>query len=461
MSGQVSRDLAGWVAALRYEDIPAEVLHHLKYCLLDGFGCGLFGATQPWGKITSKTACEMAGDGHAALFAGGGCASPAEAALANGTAVHGFEIDDVHVASSLHPGAVVIPAVLAAMTGKSVSGRDMLTALAAGYESGLRVGVAAGVRHSTSGYHVTASVGTVAAGMATARLLGLGPEATLNALGIAATQACGLYSARKNAMTKRLHAGIAARAGVTGAFLARRGFTGAAEVLEAPFGGFFSTLNGEHAPETALDGIGDRWETERVGFKAYASCASSHTTVDALDDLMEQGLTADLLDTLDLSLSRKGAINVGWDYVPGTVVSAQMNAQYVAAVKLLEGEVFIRQFREDLLDDGRILDLVSRISVRHDPQIDALGAALRHTVRAVARTTDGRTLEVVVNQRKGSAERPLLPIEIATKFRKVAAAAAWVEVAKLEETILSLDDVPDAATDIQQTLIAGGAQGPR
>lgn len=461
MTGRVSRALAGWAADLAYDDIPVDVRQHLKYCLLDAFGCGLYGATQPWGRIVSATALETTGLGQAALFAGGGCASPAEAALANGTAVHGFEIDDVHVASSLHPGAVVIPAVLAAMTGQIVSGRELITALAAGYEAGIRVGICAGVMHSTSGYHVTASVGTVAAGISAARVMGLDAEAALNALGIATTQASGLYSARKNAMTKRLHAGIAARAGVTGAFLGRRGFTGATDVLEAPFGGFFSTLQGEHPPESLLEGLGDRWETARVGFKAYASCASSHTTVDALDELMAQGLTADTLERLELSLGRKGAINVGWDYVPGTVVSAQMNAQYVAAVKLLEGEVFVRQFRDELLADPRVLNLVSRIAIRHDPDIDALGAALRHTVRACAVTKTGKTLEAYVQQRKGSAERPLLPTEITDKFHSIAAAAPFIDRDVLHDNIMGLDDARNATVDLCGMLLDAGPQPPR
>lgn len=454
MMRQVSRELADWVAGLVYDDLPGAVAGHIKLCLLDSCGCGLFGATQPWGRIVAESARETTGAGGFALFAGGSCGSPAEAALANGTAVHGFEIDDVHVASSLHPGAVAVPALLATLTGRRVSGQQALTALAAGYEAGIRVGICAGVTHSTSGYHVTASVGPVAAAMTAARVLGLDATQSLNALGIAATQAAGLYSARKNSMTKRLHAGLAARAGVTGALLARRGFTGSAEVLEAEFGGFFSTLNGEHPPESLLDGLGQNWETAKVGFKAYASCASSHTTVDALDALMSQGLTAENLDRLDLALSRKGALNVGWDYAPGTVVAAQMNAQYVAAVKLLEGEVFVRQFREDLLADERVLKLTRKVMIRPDPEIDALGAARRHTVRARARLTDGTTIEAQVEQRRGSAECPLRPDEITAKFHSVAASSPFVDSAALHAQIMGLDDIMDAADVLAAPLLA-------
>lgn len=458
----VSRDLAAWVAGLGWSDLPDAVRGHLALCLVDGYGCGVFGATQPWGRMTADTARAI-GPGTAALFAGGGTASPMEAALANGTAIHGFEIDDVHVASSLHPAAVVIPALMALLPAAASSGRDLLTAMAAGYESGIRAGMAAGMRHSTSGFHVTGTIGTVAAGMAAARLLRLDADRTLHALGIAVTQASGLYSARKNAMTKRLHAGMAARAGVTGALLASRGFTGASQVLEADFGGLFSAMSGEHPPETILDGIGSRWETARVGFKAYASCASSHTVVDALDQLMAQGLTADNLDGLEIALGRKGLINVGWDYVPDTVVSAQMNARYVAAVKLLEGAVFVRQFRDDLLADPRVLALIARMTTRHDPDIDAQGAAKRHTVQITARLRDGTRLSARVEQRKGSAEHPLDADAICAKFRGVVGGSDIVDAGRMLAALLSIADAPDADAVLGGALRAGrpGPDQPR
>src|SRR6185295_19119964 len=143
--------------------------------------------------------------------------SPADAALANGTAIHGFELDDAHVSSSHHPGAVTVPAVLAVAEARGASSADVLVALAAGYEVGLRLGVCAGVSHSTSGLHVTGTVGAFGAAAGAARALKLSPDQTAHALGIGGTQAAGLYSARTGAMTKRFHAGRASQSGVVGA----------------------------------------------------------------------------------------------------------------------------------------------------------------------------------------------------------------------------------------------------
>src|SRR5437899_10744647 len=176
----------------------------------------------------------MSRGGTSSLFARADKVSAGDAALANGTAIHGFELDDAHVSSSHHPGAVTVPAALSVAEALGASGADVLVALAAGYEVGLRVGICAGVSHSTSGYHVTGTVGTLGAAAAAGKLLRLSPGQAAHALGIGGTQAAGLYSAGTGAMTKRFHAGRASQSGVLAAYLARQGFTGAVDVLEGP-----------------------------------------------------------------------------------------------------------------------------------------------------------------------------------------------------------------------------------
>ena len=288
----VTPELGAWVSGLNLSSLPASVATHIKLCVLDSIGCGLFGAMQPWGRIAGDVAVSFSSGGPSSLFGRQEKVSPPDAALANGTAIHGFELDDAHVSSSFHPGAVTLPAGLAVAETQTASGAELLVALAAGYEVGIRVGICAGVSHSTSGYHVTGTVGAIGAAAAAARLLRLGPKQTAHALAIGATQAAGLYGARTGAMTKRFHAGRASQSGVTAAYLARQGFTGSLDALEAPFGGFLSTLRGQFDASTILADLGSHWETERVGLKPYAACASAHTTVDGVRELRKQGLTA-------------------------------------------------------------------------------------------------------------------------------------------------------------------------
>jgi aconitate decarboxylase len=419
--GGVTTTLATWASGLTLAAVPTEVIAHLKMCLLDSIGCGLFGTRQPWGRVVSDVAIALSGGGAASLFARRERVSPADAALANGTAIHGFELDDAHVASSLHPGAVALPASLATAEVAGASGEQFLTALAAGYEVGLRLGVCAGVAHSTSGYHVTGTVGAVGAAAAAARALSLSPVQFAHALGIGATQAAGLYVARLGAMTKRFHAGRAAQSGVLSAYLARQGFTGGLEALEAPFGGFLSTLRGQFDAATMLSGLGERWETALVGLKPYAACASAHTTIDGVLELRSRGLSVENLERLTVRMSRKGHINIGWPYSPAEVITAQMNGSYAAAVALIDGDAFIDQFNESRLSDPAILALMPRITFLHDPELDRGGATKRHAVRIEAHRKDGGILSTEIEQRRGSPDHPLGIGEVEQKFRRLAA----------------------------------------
>lgn len=436
--------LAEWIAGLRREHVPEAVWAHAELCLLDALGCGLFGSRQPWGRISAEVAAELSPNGPASLWGRASRCGADAAAMANGTATHGFELDDVHLRSMLHPGAVTIPAALALAEADRKSPAEFLTAVIAGYEVGLRVGIAAGMGHGLRGYHATGTVGTIAATAAAANVLGLTAEAATDALGIGATQCAGLYGARMGAMTKRFHAGRAAQSGVLAALLARRGFTGSRTALEQPTGGFFSTLCDGADAEAACQDLGSRWELLEAGFKAYASCASTHTTVDAIGRLMQRGLTAANLVRLRIFMSKKGMNNVGWKYVPAGVVAAQMNGHYTAAVKLLDNAVFIEQFEESRLADPAVMALIERISIEHDPALDAGGAAMRHAVRVEAELAGGRTLSETVEQRRGSSRYPLSRQEVEDKFRRLAQTAVTPAAAdEIVHLVGRLEDAPD------------------
>ncbi|MBI3044563.1 MAG: MmgE/PrpD family protein [Betaproteobacteria bacterium] len=412
-----------WAAALRYETIPADVIEHAKLCLLDGLGCGLFGSTRPWGKISADLARDLSGGGKSTLWGTNDGASPADAALANGTALHGFEIDDIHLRAMLHPGAVTIPAALALAEATATSGRELLTAIVAGYEIGCRVGICAGTAHTLRGYHSTGTVGCIGSAAAGASLLHLGAQEAMHALAIAATQAGGLHAGgRGGAMAKRFHAGAAARNGVVGALLAEKGFTGSHEALEAASGGFMSTLSDSPDMTPYVATLGSEWEILQTGFKAYAACASAHTTIDGIDAMLKRGLRADNLDHMRIHMSAVGHYNVAWPYRPTAVVGAQMNGYFAAAVKLLDGDNFIDQYTEDRIADPKILEMIKRIEIVHDAELDRGGAAKRHAIRIFARTRDGRDFEEYVEQRKGSAQFPLTREEIERKFRRTAGA---------------------------------------
>ncbi len=440
----VTARLSRWISSLQRSDIPASAWAHAKLCLIDGLGCALFGSQQPWGRIAAETAMDLSPNGGASLLGHNARCGVDAAAMVNGTATHGFELDDIHLRAMLHPGAVTIPAAFALAEAYDKTPSDFLTAVIAGYEVGLRIGIAVGIGHGLRGHHTTGTVGTLAAAAAGANLLGLSAEQSSDALGIAATQAAGLHGARTGAMSKRFHAGRAAQSGILAAVLAQRGFTGSRTALEQPFGGFFSTLCDNVDTQAVCAELGDRWEIMEVGFKAYASCGSTHTTVDAIDRLMQRGLTADDLKELRVFMSRKAVSNVGWKYVPAGVVAAQMNAYYTSAVKLLDGDVFIEQFAEARLADPHVMALIERIRIAHDPALDAGGAGSRHAVRVEAELNDGRIWTENVDQRRGSSRYPLTRADIERKFRGLASVVlSPASVEKILELVDRLDELED------------------
>jgi aconitate decarboxylase len=320
----------------------------------------------------------------------------------------------------------------------------------------LRVGIAAGLPHGSRGYHPNGTVGCLGSAAGAAKQLKLDAPQSKHALGIGATQAAGLYSARMGAMSKRMHAGRAAQSGVLAALLAEQGFTGAEDALEAEWGGFMSTLSNGQNLDLLVDGLGERWETTLVGFKPYAACASAHTTIDALDRLMARGLRADNLARLRIRMTTVGATNVGWPYRPNGVVSAQMNGFYAASVKLLDGDAFIDQYAEDRLADPRILELIKKIEIVPDAELDSAGVGSRHAVRVQAERLDGDVLEEYVEQRRGSSHHPLPREELERKFSRTAGAALSPEaVDELRDFVFSIDRAE--RLDRMSALLAGAA----
>ncbi|MBI1994312.1 MAG: MmgE/PrpD family protein, partial [Deltaproteobacteria bacterium] len=282
-----TRILAQYTSEISYREIPEEVVSHIKLCLVDTLGCALFGSTLPWGKIITVFAKEM-GKGKGALIWGDGAEVPSTSApLANGTMVHSFEMDDLHRVGVIHPGAETAPAAdaLVRHAGK-VDGKRFLAAVVAGYEVGCRVAMTGGASQLRRGFHPSATSGTFAAGAAAAKMLSLSPLKTLHALGIAGTQAAGLMAAQYSSMVKRMHPGRAAQAGVYGALLAAKGFTGIEDILEAPYGGFCSTFCDQPDLSRLTSDLGERFETLNVGFKPYPCCGSNHTSIDALKKIL-------------------------------------------------------------------------------------------------------------------------------------------------------------------------------
>ena len=417
-----TRDLARFAAGLRFEDVPKDAVERIKLSALDSLGCCLFGATLPW---TLKVAdlADAEGAKPVASFIGMGKKSSVSlAALVNGTSGHAFELDDIHKESIVHAGSIATPIALgyAEQKGGS-SGRDVITAMTAGYEVGHRVGSAATQSLFFRGFHPQGTSGAFVAAATAARALGLDAGRFQHALGIAGSQAGGLMAAQEGAMVKRFHSGRAAQSGVYSAQLAAAGFTGITDVLEAAYGGYLSSYSDKPNPARLTEGLGTSWETLAVGYKPHAAVTSIHTALDVLGDLMrDEGLKPDDIAKVDTGLSPMTHVHCAWDYKAQGVTAAQMNLYYGLAVIAFDGVAFTEQYREDRLNDPKIFDFIKRIEARVDPEIEKMGAAFRHAARVKVTTRDGRTFEKLALHRRGSPENPLQPEDIVYKFRHVA-----------------------------------------
>ena len=416
-----TRDLARFSANLGFEDIPAEVVEHMKLSILDSIGVCLHGVTLPWTRHVQAMVEAEQSRPEASIFGSGIKTSAANAALVNSTAGHAFELDDIHKESIVHPGSLALPVALALGEARAkTSGRDLISAMVAGYEVGARVGNAATVRLLLKGFHPQGTSGAFTAAASAAHMLKLDPQQTLHTFGIVGSQAGGLMAAQEGAMVKRFHSGRAAQSGVYSALLARRGFTGIEDVLEAAYGGYLVTHSDQPAAPKLTAGLGSVWETLSVGYKPYAAVTSIHTALDALASIMrEHRLAAADIAAIEAGLSQPTFVHCAWEYKAQGVTAAQMNLYYGLAMIALDGAAFVDQYRDERLGDPRVLDLVKRIGARIDPEIEAMGAAYRHAARVKVTTRDGRELRAELLNRRGSAENPLKPEEIDTKFRAV------------------------------------------
>jgi aconitate decarboxylase len=445
-----TRKIAEFVSTLTYEAIPAEVCERIKLLILDSLGCAIYGADLEWCRILQASLEAVDATRTTSVWGTRLRLSSPHAALANGTQVQGFELDDVHRQGVLHVGAVTLPPLIAvAESHAGLSGKEFLTAAVAGYEIGPRVGRCMGQEHIGQGWHSGATLGVYSAAAGAARGLKLSADQTVHALGIAGTQSAGLMAAQYGAMVKRMHAGRSAQSGLYGALLAKNGFTGIVDVFEAPYGGFCTTFSRSQDRFNLAElsaGLGERFETMGIALKFYSCVGSNHTTLDAIRDIQRRRrFTLAELDKIVVHGSQVTVDHVGWQYQPEGLTSAQLNLPFCVATLLIEGDVFVDQFTPAAVDDGERIALSRKVEVVHDPAISALGSAFRHKVRVDIHLRDGSVESEAREAPRGSEQSFASADEIVDKFRKLTRhAMSATRQAALVDAVLALEELPDS-----------------
>jgi 2-methylcitrate dehydratase PrpD len=440
--------LASWVAEFSLDDIPEVVLERAKHLLLDGLGCALIGAQLPWSRTATEAVLDIDGHGDTVVIGTGRTASPPAAAVLNGTFVQGFELDDFRPIAPVHSCSLVIPALVSTASSlPAVSGADALLAAIVGFEVGPRVGYTLhGAEMLDRGWHSGSVFGTHSAAMASGKLLGLSSDQLEDALGLAATQSAGLMAAQYEAMSKRMHHGLAARNGFYAAGLAAHGYTGIKRVFEREYGGFLSVFGEGHHPEAALltGQLGERWETSTIMVKSYAAMGGLHGAIDAARRL-RPAVDSKRITHIDIAVGTTIYKHGWWTAErPLTPIGAQMHLGYTTAAALLDGNVLPEQFTPDRLDADDIWRLVDRTDVHLDESRDRAPITERFGTDLVVTTDDGTAHRVRIDQPHGAPTDPVTNDELVAKFHALADRVTTRDrAAAIERAVTGLDALAD------------------
>ena len=436
--------LAQFCVDTRFEDLPAALVEQAKRHILDTFGAALAGA----GSDVARQARQVfKGEAGSTLVWGTGQrVGAAQAAMLNGIAAHALELDDTGGCD--HSGAVVLPAVMAALSMStlsvseaSIDGRELITAVVIGYEIGRRVLEACGSysAHNGAGWHSTATCGVFGAAAASARILGLDAQQTLSALGIAGSFSGGLWAfIHDGSQSKRLHSGRAAEGGLLAARFAQQGITGPTKMFDDVWGGFLKTLAADTAAPEALDAeLGLVWKLARCSIKPYAACRGTHSAIDALGLLLDQlQVSAEQVEDVQVSLCGFLQDMCGGQDV-STLQAAQMSLRYALAARLLHGHCRLEAYDDEQRRHPRIAHWMSRIRLEVAPQLSEDGEPV-----VSVRTVDGQQASLCVEVPLGAPGNPLSDAALEEKFFSLAGRVIPLQQAKeLLEQLWRLEEL--------------------
>jgi len=449
--GAAVRLIDFWLSS---QPIPPRLIARAKYCLLDALGCALFGAGQPWGRIMADEVRADGCEGPCTVLGSTHTAPAALAALCNGTAIHGFELDDLLPASIVHPGTVIIPAVLAAAEASNASGMTLLRGVVAGYECMSRLSLALGLEPSHRGFHKTSVVGPVAAAIASGVVLGLSSDELVCAAGLACSTASGIKSfagGSGGGMVKRMHAGRAAEAGVRMSSLAQRGFTGPRAAVDGRYG-LLEVFAGESAePNRLTEGLGETWAMDGLWVKVYPICGWIQGVVQLLSAMRGPAPLA-LADVEKVVVGTTAfAVKNNANPAPSDTMEAQYSIPYCCAVALAGDATNPNEFCEPTIQDPVRHSFAGRVEVCVDPESEAVYPA-RFGSRVQLCLRSGEVKEAATLDPHGTAADPCNEEEVTAKFtRLVALSNSRIDARAIVDAVSRLD-TSSSIHELQQLL---------
>jgi 2-methylcitrate dehydratase PrpD len=436
---ETTKALSEYIRSLKFSDLPSDVVEGAKLCFLDWLGVTLSGSKEPLTGILLQLAETQGGNPQATMIGQKKKTSLLQAALINGAASHALDFDDVHLGMMGHPSAPLFPAILALAEWKRSSGKDFIAAFIAGFEAECRISSIVYPEHYLCGWHATGTLGHFGAAAGCANLLRLDSSQTINAMGIAGTQAAGLKQVF-GTMCKPLHAGKAAMNGLLSALLAEKGFTSSPDMLEGEKG-FSKVLSTRSDPAKALEGLGQNFSIRDVIFKRHASCFETHPAIDAVLALKEEfGLRADQVESIHLT-AYSIACDIAGKPTPQTGLEGKFSLSFCIALALADGDTGEKSFCDEKVRDPRLTAIRDKVRIESDPGLSPSRAKIKIFTR------DGRVLEKLMDTLDLGKDREKMRRDLVRKFRELSIPLVGQQgTEKLISAINRLEAIPDLNT---------------
>ena len=448
VTATVSEKLADFAARFELEQAPAKVVEVAKLHILDCFGIGLASTTMDYGQRAVTAARELGGEGPSPVIGMPVRLPLRDAAMVNGTLIHGLDFDDTHPSGLMHCSASAVPTMFAMATSRCRSGRDALAAYLMGIEAGTRIAKTAHGGVHVTGFHTTPIMGTFGCALIAGRLADLSTEQLAEAQGLALSMTSGTREYHSNgAWVKRMHPGIAAASAITAAGWAKHGFTGSRTPYEGPYGlynAFGNKLEVDLATCTA--GLGEQWEMLDVAYKPYPACHFNHAFIDAAIKLhQDHGLKPDEIDSVVALIHKEEVTAVCTPEArkrrPHSAYAAQFSVHYVISAALTRGRFTLDELDPESYTDPGILALCDK--VRYEETSETLFPRY-FSGTVVVRTKDGRELKHYQKYNLGSDGNPITAENVIEKFWSNATRAVSRQRAqRVLDAVMGLDRAPD------------------
>ncbi|KAJ9658511.1 hypothetical protein H2198_003663 [Neophaeococcomyces mojaviensis] len=460
-----TKQLATWACSLEFSSVPRAVVDAAVRSFQNSLGCIVGGSTHPTVQQAIEALKPTFGDAKHTIFgqstknASALLTDASNAALINGIASHVHDFDDTHLHTVIHPAGAVVVALLACSEsekarGRSVSGKDFITALVAGIEIGLRVGNAVSPNHYSEGWHITGTVSPIAVAAALSNLLHLQPDKATNALGIASTQPVGIR-VHFGTDTKAFHAGRAAQNGMLAAQLAQGGFTAASDALEGRRGWVEVLGNNSNSLDEQLEQLAtfskqdqsnlnrERWEIEKNTFKPFPCGIVIHPTIDACIQLhnthnLSDRTNIERIKTIHLKVHPL-VFDLTGKKTPKNGLEAKFSVYHGAAIGLVLGSATPAEYEDHIVNDPHVLNIRGKVVAEVDERMQSDEAVVKLTM------SEGSEIEKPVQHAVGSLAHPMTNEQLEAKFLKQVAPVIGQSQAegldRLAWKILELEDI--------------------